>query len=143
MNKKFKILKLIFYFLNYISLNMTSKSKETITKYPASGIDLKDVVGSDVKLNPFINETYLNPDLMTVPKIGEGTVKDLKKVGITTTNQLVGKLASFNFDYEECIEWIKSTIRYNQRKQILDCLLYKLEMMGFVIPEAPEDWRHM
>ena len=71
------------------------------SEYPSSGLDLKDVVGSDNKLSIFINTVTINPDLLTVPKIGEGTVKDLKKRGIVTTTQLVGQLALFNFEFEE------------------------------------------
>jgi len=111
--------------------------------FPSSGIDLKDVVGSDNKLEAFVNSTKLSPELKSIPKVGSGTVHDLKKVGITTTNQLIGKFASFNFEFADCLEWMNKHISFTQRKQILICILFKLEMMGMVIPPVPDDWRKL
>jgi len=104
------------------------------------GIHLKDVVGSDNKLNDFINTNILNPDLLTVPKIGPNTAKELKRKGIKTTNDLIGKFLTLRCDYVECLQWLGATVSFTQSKQIVSVVFYRMEMMGFVIPKLPDDW---
>jgi hypothetical protein len=110
-------------------------------KFPSSGLDLKDVVGSDAKLEAFINSKQVDPDLRTVPKIGEKTEDDLKKAKIRNVIQLIGKFAEFEFDFEKCVKWIRSTVTFNQSKMIVVVILYKLDQIGLVVPPAPDNWR--
>ena len=114
-----------------------------MSNYPSSGIDLKDVIGSDNKLNLFINNSILDPDLATIPKVGPATIKELKRVKIYTTNDLMSKLLNLKLDYVQCVEWLGQTISYTQSKQIVDVMLYRMEMMGIVVPPVPDNWRKL
>ena len=62
--------------------------------FPSSGLDLKDVLGSDAKLDLFINSKQINPELTSVPKLGPVTAQDLNRVNILTVNELIGHLLS-------------------------------------------------
>ena len=108
---------------------------------PECGIDIKDVVGSDNKLEIFINNPIDN-ELTTIPKLSPSARSDLNKVGIKTTNQLIAKFMHLDLNYCACVDWIKTVISYNQSKHIVTVIFYRLEMMGFVIPKVPENWRH-
>jgi hypothetical protein len=110
-------------------------------KFPSSGLDLKDVVGSDAKLEAFINSKQVDPDLQTVPKLGPATERDLNKAGIWTVNQLIGKFAMFNCDFAKCVDWMSMNVKYNQYKMIVVVILYKLDQIGIVVPPVPDNWR--
>jgi len=106
------------------------------------GLDLKDVFGLDNKLNNFLNSTCISNDLCTIPKLRQETAVELNTVGINTTNQLIGKFASFDFEYERCVDWLRGNISYIYAKQIVTVVLYRLEMAGFLIPKVKSNWRH-
>jgi len=105
-------------------------------------LDLKDVVGSDNKLERFINLEKIDPKLCMIPKLNPMVEKDLNEKGILTTYHLIGKFMEFNLDYFKCVDWIKAATTYNQSKHIVTVVLYRLEMIGFIIPDLPENWRH-
>ena len=114
-----------------------------MSEFPGSGLDLKDVVGSDNKLESFINNSVIDPDMLTIPKVGPKTVKELKRVKIYNTTQLMGQFAVFNCELVKCLEWFGSVVSFTHSKMIVTVVLYRMEMLGFMVPELPEGWRSL
>ena len=115
-----------------------------------SGLDLKDIVGADNKLEIFINSAVIDNSLNFIPKMRPELVYDLNKVGIDTTNKLIGKFAGFNFEYKSCVDWLRKIKNEpdvlpninNLCKNVVVVVLYRLEMAGLFIPKVEENWRH-
>lgn len=86
----------------------------------------------------FINSERLNNDLLSLPFMNMGFQCELQYQDIFTFNQLIGVFASYNFQFPVCK---KHFARMDER--LLLCVLYRLGMMGFTLPEIKNDCEYL
>lgn len=105
-----------------------------------SNLDLRDVVGSDTKLENFMCSKKVKNNLLDVPKLSERDVWILKEANVKTTNDLIGVFASLDFNFKRCVDFMKNLGLNSQCKHAVVTIFVKLNEF-LEMPRAPDNWR--